>query len=61
MREILTKPSSIKLMKKLAKMQHGCRVCAYINASKSYAGKVGLDEAQEIMLISEDPLYKSNS
>lgn len=52
MHHILTKPQTIKLTKKLATMNDGCRVCALVKHIESSS----IDDVMEHMLNDEDPL-----
>lgn len=54
--EILTNPSTLKLLKNLESMQKGCRVCAYVNERKTYTDSINKDKATAIMLSAQDPL-----
>ncbi len=56
MYEILTQPSTLKLLKNLEKMNDGCRVCAYVKERNSNGSKIDRAEAENIMLHSNDSM-----
>lgn len=60
MYEILTKSSTLKLLKNIDDMKEGCRVCAYVNARKNKKDVIGQSEARKIMMEAEDPLKVFN-
>lgn len=56
MYEILTQPSTLKLLKNLENMKEGCRVCAYVKDRMSNTNQISNSEARKVMLESSDPL-----
>ena len=56
MYEILTEPSTLKLLKNLEQKSDGCRVCAYVNERFEKHDVIDKDQATRIMLENPDPL-----
>lgn len=56
MYDILTKSSTLKLLRDMEQMKAGCRVCAYINKIKGQEAQNEKTEAIEIMLEADDEL-----
>lgn len=56
MYEILTQPSTLKLLKNLEEKGDGCRVCAYVHERAEKTENISRNEAMHIMLKESDPL-----
>lgn len=54
MYDILTSPSTLKLLKNIETMENGCRVCAYINERKNKSE--GEENTLNMMFEAKDPL-----